>query len=317
MAMLLITHDLAVVSQLADSIVVMKAGNIVEHASCKDFFDGPKHLYSQQLLDAVPKLITTQPIKPNNNATAILRVTGLKVYFPIKSGLFKRIIGYTKAVDNVELELQAGRTLAIVGESGSGKTTMAKAIVGLIKQTQGCIQYIGGWYKKTSDMQIVFQNPYSALNPKLRIIDSFKDVPGISNAKIDTLLQNVGLKPEYKWRYPHEFSGGERQRLCIARALSVAPKVIICDEPTSSLDVSVQAQVLKLLQDLQIEHNISYLFISHDLKIVSAMAHNIAVMHQGKIVEFGSTVDVLTDPQHEYTKKLIAAVPNIQINKTV
>jgi len=311
MAMLLITHDLAVASQLADSIVVMKSGAIVEHASCRKFFAGPRHLYSQQLLNAVPKLIIKDALVPLNAATTIMKVTGLKVYFPIKSGLLRRCVGYIKAVDSVDFELQSGKTLAIVGESGSGKTTLAKAIVGLIPQIQGSIQYIGDWHRKHSDLQIVFQNPYSALNPKLRIIDSFKDGIGITDAKIDTLLQDVGLQPEYKWRYPHEFSGGERQRLCIARTLTVDPKVIICDEPTSSLDVSVQAQILKLLLALQAQHNIAYLFISHDLKVVSAMAHNIAVMYAGKIVEYGATHEVLQNPQHAYTKKLIAAVPHI------
>lgn len=309
MAMLLITHDLAIASQLADTIMVMKSGTIVEHESGKKFFGGPKHAYSQQLLNAVPKLITTHQVTQANTAATVMQVTGLKVYFPIKNGFLRRTIGYIKAVDNIAFKLQFGKTLAIVGESGSGKTTLAKAIAGLIPQTRGSIQYIGGWHKKHSDLQIIFQNPYSALNPKLRIIDSFKDGIGVTDANIDTLLLKVGLKPEYKWRYPHEFSGGERQRLCIARALTVKPKVIICDEPTSSLDVSVQQQVLKLLLALQDEHNIAYLFISHDLKVVSGMAHDVAVMHSGKIVEYGSVMEVLTNPQHEYTKKLIAAVP--------
>lgn len=309
MAMLLITHDLAVASQLADTIVVMKSGDIVERESCRQFFMGPKHAYSQQLLNAVQKLIIKPPIMQSNPATTIMKVTGLKVHFPIKSGLLRRTIGYTKAVDGIDFELQAGKTLAIVGESGSGKTTLAKAIVGLIPQSQGFVQYIGDWHKKHSDLQIIFQNPYSALNPKLRIIDSFKDDAAVTDTKIDALLINVGLKPDHKWRYPHEFSGGERQRLCIARALTVDPRVIICDEPTSSLDVSVQAQVLKLLLALQAEHNIAYLFISHDLKVVSNIAHNVAVMHAGKIVEYGTTFEVLSNPQHEYTKKLIAAVP--------
>jgi peptide/nickel transport system ATP-binding protein len=310
MAMLLITHDLAVASQLADTIVVMKSGEIVEQANCRQFFAGPKHIYSQQLLNAVPRLITARPVV-QSNATTIMQVSGLKVYFPIKSGLLRRTVGYVKAVDGVDFELQAGKTLAIVGESGSGKTTLAKAIAGLIPSSQGAVQYIGDWHKKHSDLQVIFQNPYSALNPKLRIIESFKDGAGVTDAKIDALLSKVGLQPEYKWRYPHEFSGGERQRLCIARALTVDPKVIICDEPTSSLDVSVQAQVLKLLQDLQSEHNIAYLFISHDLKVVSAIAHNVAVMHAGKIIEYGATYEVLTNPQQEYTKNLLAAVPRI------
>lgn len=311
MAMLLITHDLAVASQLADNIVVMKSGDIVEHASCRKFFMGPKHHYAQQLLNAVPRLITKHAsVTPNASAT-IMKVTDLKVYFPIKSGILRRTIGYTKAIDGVDFELQAGKTLAIVGESGSGKTTLAKAVAGLIPQARGAVQYIGDWHKKHSDLQIIFQNPYTALNPKLRIIDSFKDGVGITDAKIDFLLHNVGLNPEYKWRYPHEFSGGERQRLCIARVLTVDPKIIICDEPTSSLDVSVQAQILKLLLALQAEHNIAYLFISHDLKVVSEVAHNIAVMSAGKIVEYGTTDEILNNSQHKYTQRLIAAVPRI------
>jgi len=311
MSMLLITHDLAIASQLADQIVVMRAGEIVEQNTCREFFVAPKHEYSRQLLNAVPKLIPKFSPKLPETTTPLMQVTDLKVYFPIKSGLFRRTVGYTKAVDGVDFELKSGQTLAIVGESGSGKTTLAKAIIGLIPQSQGAVQYIGGWHKKHSDLQIIFQNPYTALNPKLRIIDSLRDGVGVTSAKIDALLKQVGLSPEYKWRYPHEFSGGERQRLCIARALTVDPKVIICDEPTSSLDVSVQAQVLKLLLDLQVEHNITYIFISHDLKVVSAMAHNVAVMHAGKIVEYATCYEILTNPQHAYTKKLIAAVPRI------
>jgi peptide/nickel transport system ATP-binding protein len=309
MAMLLITHDLAVASQLADRIVVMKSGEIVEQANCREFFATPKNPYSQKLLNAVPKLITEHLAQ--ETTTPVMKVSELKVYFPIKSGLLRRTVGYIKAVDNVNFELESGKTLAIVGESGSGKTTLAKAVAGLLPHSQGSVQYIGDWHKKHSDLQMIFQNPYASLNPKLPIIDSFKDSAGATNAAIDSLLYKVGLKPEHKWRYPHEFSGGERQRLCIARALTVNPKVIICDEPTSSLDVSVQAQILKLFLELQVEQNIAYLFISHDLKLVSAMAHKIAVMYAGKIVEYGTTYEVLTNPEHEYTKKLLAAVPRI------
>lgn len=311
MTMLLITHDLAIASQFADRIVVMKSGEIVEHNTCSAFFAAPQQLYSKQLLQAVPRLITNHNAHPSTAVTSVMQVSDLKVYFPIKKGLFRRTIGYTKAVDGVDLELKFGETLAIVGESGSGKTTLAKTLVGLIPKHSGAVQYIGGWHKKHSDVQIIFQNPYAALNPKLHIAESFKDGLKITNAKIDDLLEKVGLKAEHKWRYPHEFSGGERQRLCIARALTVNPKVIICDEPTSSLDVSVQAQVLKLFLALQAEHNLSYLFISHDLKIVSSIAHNVAVMHDGKIVEYGATQEVFTNPQHDYTKKLLDAVPSI------
>lgn len=327
MAMLLITHDLAVAAQLADYVAVMHAGKIVEQNSIANFFARPQDPYSQKLLNSALRM-SKNKIVTEYSAKPILSVKNLQVFFPIKRGLLRRTVGYVKSVDDVSFELYPGQTLAIVGESGSGKSTLAKAILSLFSQTLGYIEYAGDnllalnpqqRHKYSSDLQIIFQNPFSALNPKLRVIDSLEEGMLILNnltklerhKKIDSLLHEVGLMSEHKWRYPHEFSGGERQRICIARALTMDPKIIICDEPTSSLDISVQSQVLQLLQKLQYEKNITYLFISHDLNIVSFLAQKVAVMYRGKIVEHGSTDLVLTNPQHAYTKTLLAAVPKI------
>jgi peptide/nickel transport system ATP-binding protein len=329
MAMLLISHDLAVASQMADKIAVMRKGKIVEQNSTANFFKNPQDPYSQNLLRSVPSMFGSPPEDQAKEAATILQVENLQVYFPIKTGILRRTTGHVKAVDGVDLTVHAGETLAVVGESGCGKTTLGKAILSLIPATQGSVVFAGNnlikmrqrdLLKFRGDLQIVFQDPFAALDPKRRIVDSLEEGLLAQRkggdqqqrfALLDKLLLQVGLTPEHKLRYPHEFSGGERQRLCIARALTVDPKIVVCDEPTSSLDVSVQAQVLKLLRELQREHNVAYIFISHDLKVVSMLAHRVAIMYLGKIVETGLTKDILQNPQHPYTKELLAAVPQI------
>lgn len=328
MSMLFITHDLGIASNIADNIAVMQTGRIVEQNTCKEFFAAPKDPYSIKLLHSLPAMLEVKP-KMIANPQPVLHVENMQVYFPIKEGLFRRTTGYIKAVDDVSFTLYQGQTLAIVGESGCGKSTVAKAVLALLPQAQGKVEYDQRnllqlppeqLRKYRSDLQIIFQDPYSSLNPKLQIVASLDEGMRIQNtltkeqryAKIDELLLQVGLLPEHKWRYPHEFSGGERQRICIARALTVDPKIIICDEPTSSLDVSVQAQVLKLLLKLQQERNLTYLFISHDLTVVNVLAHYVAVMKQGKIVESGLAQEVIQNPQNNYTKTLLAAVPRLR-----
>jgi ABC-type microcin C transport system duplicated ATPase subunit YejF len=350
MGMVFITHDLGVVQQIADRVVVMQAGMIVENALAKDFFVAPQHAYSQQLLNALPSiskrgiklsgahstnqsLATDQSVQAVTNIESdqdsILKVENLKVHFPIKAGIFKTTVGYVKAVDDVSFQLQPGRTLALVGESGCGKTTVGKSILQLITVTDGRIEFSGDnlaeldatkLLEKRRDLQIIFQDPYSSLNPRMLIGNIIEEgmialgekVSAMHRAaEIDRLLAQVGLPEDAKYRYPHEFSGGQRQRICIARALAVKPRVIVCDEPTSALDVSVQAQVLNLLKGLQNQLGVSYLFITHDMSVVGYLADEVAVMNSGVIVEQGSVEDVLNHPQHEYTQKLLSAVPHV------
>ena len=345
MGMVFITHDLGVVQQIADRVVVMQAGVVVEEACAKDFFAAPQHPYSQQLLNALPS-IEKRGIKLSGQAleavehvqvadepeqAALLKVEHLKVYFPIKAGLFKTTVGYVKAVNDVSFQLQPGKTLALVGESGCGKTTVGKAILQLIAATDGRIEFTGDdlstlngveLLEKRRDLQIIFQDPYSSLNPRMligNIIEEGMVALGERSTaqqrsdEIDCLLAQVGLPEDAKYRYPHEFSGGQRQRICIARALAVKPRVIICDEPTSALDVSVQAQVLNLLKDLQNQLGVSYLFITHDMSVVGYLADEVAVMNSGVIVEQGPAEQVLMNPQHEYTQKLLSAVPHVSV----
>jgi oligopeptide/dipeptide ABC transporter ATP-binding protein len=335
MALLLISHDLAVAAQMADRIAVMHHGKLVETNSTEIFFKTPQQEYSQRLLQSIPSLFAIRADQANVSQEQLLDIKDLKVHFPIKKGFLRRTVAYVKAVDGIDFKLSAGETLAIVGESGCGKTTVGKAILSLIPATAGTVQFVDvdlttlnvrQWRKYRGDLQIVFQDPFAALDPKKRITDSLEEGllaldKGGDNASrlalLDQLLTNVGLTPEHKFRYPHEFSGGERQRLCIARAVAVGPKIIVCDEPTSALDVSVQAQVLKLLQNLQQQYGISYIFISHDLKVVSMLAHRVAIMYLGRIVETGTTIEVLQNPKHPYTQALLAAVPKIDHHELV
>ena len=468
MAILLITHDLGVVAEMAQRVAVMYAGEIVETATREDFFRSPAHPYSRKLFAALPgrakrrqglglEMIsgnvpplsqefvgcrfadrcdhawdlcrTTAPgwsmvvtghqvrchlfnpdcsfgskrwdlpesvrpelveglgftvrvvrqahheraneqsgfnqdagsmihsssnsvkaaeIAPQGISAAqsaafnseLLRVTDLKVYFPIHKGLMKRVIGYVKAVDGVSLTIARGKTLALVGESGCGKTTVGKSILQLITPTAGSVRYDGlelvglerkQLREKRAEFQIIFQDPYSSLNPRMRIIDIIEEGMNALNVRgkagraehqpslpagkeVDALLQRVGLPPETKWRYPHEFSGGQRQRIAIARALAVNPRLLICDEPTSALDVSVQAQILNLLKELQASLGLAYLFITHNISVVEYFADEVAVMYLGRIVEWGSVDEVLGNPKHPYTQALLSAVPVIELN---
>lgn len=326
MSILLITHDFGVASEMAHRIGVMQAGKIVETASREHFFLTPQHPYSRKLFDSLPGRLARET-RAVAQAGRLLDVAGLKVHFPIRKGVFKHVVGHVKAVDGVSLSVCAGRTLALVGESGSGKTTVGKAIVQLLPVTAGSVCFEGidlatiharDLRKRRRDFQVIFQDPYSSLNPRMRIIDIVEEGMqslGIGGdrasrlARVDAVLAQVGLGQEMKFRYPHEFSGGQRQRVAIARALAVEPKLIVCDEPTSALDVSVQAQILNLLQDLQRRLGIAYLFITHNMAVVEFLAHEVAVMHQGRIVEHGRTDEVLRSPKHSYTQALLAAVP--------
>ena len=394
MAMLLITHDLGVVAEMAHRVAVMYAGQIVEMASRKDLFEHPLHPYTQKLFAALPgpdrnrlsaiagsvplpgsipngcrfaprcgqawdlcreenpawtmladrrvrchlyaapvagslspgkqeeKLTTVSNHAEVNyqlpaTSNKLLEVSDLKVYFPIRKGLLQRVAGHVKAVDGVSIEIAEGRTLALVGESGCGKTTLGKALLNLVPSTSGSIRFDGN---SRSAMQMVFHDPYASLNPKMRIAEILEE--GMISlgaggnrlarqSRMNELLSKVGLDASARWRYPHEFSGGQRQRIAIARALAVSPALLICDEPTSALDVSVQAQILNLLKELQHEMRLGYLFITHNLAVVEYLAHEVCVMYLGRIVERGTTDEVLKSPTHPYTKALLSAVPRM------
>ncbi|HET7669610.1 MAG TPA: dipeptide ABC transporter ATP-binding protein, partial [Burkholderiales bacterium] len=400
MALLLITHDLGIVAQMADRVAVMYAGEIVELAERESFFRAPQHPYSQKLFAALPTpqrragelavirgqvppltrtfdhcrfadrcdyvfdrcrveapalleplpghrarchLREAGPAAPRVRSTGeetllargreagpvLLQVKDLKVHFPIRRGVFRRTVGYVKAVDGVSFDLQEGRTLALVGESGCGKTTTGKAILRLIEHSGGTIRFrdkpletLGrdGMRAYRRAMQIVFQDPYASLNPRLRVaeilLEGMRSLGVLKDdterlARLGDLLGEVGLPADALARYPHEFSGGQRQRIAIARALAVDPALIVCDEPTSALDVSVQAQILNLLRSLQARHGIAYLFITHNIAVVDYLAHQVAVMKEGRIIEAGTVDSVLRTPQHPYTKELLAAVPTV------
>ncbi|VAX08935.1 ABC transporter, ATP-binding protein (cluster 5, nickel/peptides/opines) / ABC transporter, ATP-binding protein (cluster 5, nickel/peptides/opines) [hydrothermal vent metagenome] len=399
MAILLITHDLGVVAEVADRVAVMYAGQIVEVAACKEFFQNPQHPYSRKLFQSIPSLdkrtqrlaVIKGTVPPLNqefigcrfadrcdavmdlcrqqaptwsqngvgqgvrchlNATEgqinieqqevlaveevtaseiseqpLLAVSDLKVHFPIHKGVFRRVVGHVRAVDGVSLEILPGRTLAVVGESGCGKTTVGKAILQLIRPTDGTVRFEddeltqmrgNALRSRRSDLQIIFQDPMASMNPRMLVHDIIEEgmlaqsIGGNAaqrRERVCELLEQVGLPTTAADLYPHEFSGGQRQRICVARALAVEPKLIICDEPTSALDVSVQAQILNLLQELQQRQGLSYLFITHDISVVSYLAHEVAVMYLGRIVERGTVTEVLENPQHPYTQALLSAVP--------
>jgi peptide/nickel transport system ATP-binding protein len=396
MALLLITHDLGIVAQMATHVAVMYAGEIVEVAPRAEFLRAPQHPYSQKLFEALPgrggelavirgqvpaltsafagcrfaerceqafeRCRSEAPLlrdigegvrarchlrdggwagprmhvaaaqaatRATQPGAVVLEATDLKVHFPIRRGVLRRTLGHVKAVDGVSLTLHEGRTLALVGESGSGKTTVGKAILQLVRPTGGVVRHAGEDLTRLSRaalkrhrarMQIIFQDPYASLNPRLRIADILAEGMlslgvGASDAerarRIDALLEQVGLPAQAKSRYPHEFSGGQRQRIAVARALAVEPKLIVCDEPTSALDVSVQAQILNLLKSLQERLGLAYLFITHNLAVVEHLAHEVAVMQGGRIVEQGDAGSVLRSPRHAYTRTLLAAVPRL------
>jgi len=330
MAMLLITHDLGIVRKMADRVCVMHDGEIVERGTAHDIFTTPKNPYTKHLLASEPK---GSPPPADADAKTILETKDLKVWFPIKRGFLRRTVGYIKAVDGIDLEVKEGQTLGVVGESGSGKTTLGLAVLRLVS-SDGPIVYLGdridGYDSKRMrplrrDMQIVFQDPYGSLSPRLsvgQIIDEGLAVQdrGLTrderDERVARALKEVGLDPSYRDRYPHEFSGGQRQRIAIARALVLEPKFLILDEPTSALDVSVQAQIVDLLRELQRRHKLAYLFISHDLKVVRALANSIIVLRHGKVVEQGPSQTVFAKPKTDYTKALLAAAFELEATRT-
>jgi microcin C transport system ATP-binding protein len=321
MAMLLITHNLGIVRKMADRVCVMNNGEIVDQSSTKELFAAPQHAYTKHLLAAEPK---GSPPVLNETAPVVLEAKDLRVWFPIKRGFLRQTVGHIKAVDGIDLAVREGQTLGVVGESGSGKTTLGLALLRLIS-SDGPIVYLGnridGFDSKRMrplrrDMQIVFQDPYGSLSPRLSIGQIIEEglltqtptpPPEERRNRVARALREVGLDPAMQDRYPHEFSGGQRQRIAIARVLVLEPKFLILDEPTSALDVSVQAQIVDLLRDLQERHRLAYLFISHDLKVVRALANEVIVLRQGKVVEKGPARELFADPKTPYTKALLAA----------
>ncbi|HSB58434.1 MAG TPA: ABC transporter ATP-binding protein [Methyloceanibacter sp.] len=329
MAMLLITHDLGIVRKMADRVCVMTNGEIVERGTTHDIFASPQHPYTKHLLASEPK---GSPPAANAKAPVILEAKDLKVWFPIKRGFMRRVVGHIKAVDGIDLAVKEGQTLGVVGESGSGKTTLGLALLRLVS-SEGPIVYLGnridGYDSKKMrplrrDMQIVFQDPYGSLSPRLSVGQIIEEglliqKPGMDRAerraRVSRALKEVGLDPACQDRYPHEFSGGQRQRIAIARALVLEPKFLILDEPTSALDVSVQAQIVDLLRDLQKRYKLAYLFISHDLKVVRALANAIIVLRHGKVVEQGPARTVFAKPKTDYTKALLAAAFELEATR--
>jgi microcin C transport system ATP-binding protein len=321
MALLLITHDLTIVSKMADEVCIMTQGAIVEGGATSEIFARPRHPYTRRLLAAAPK---GRAPSATADALELVEAKDVKVWFPIRRGVLRRIAGYVKAVDGVSLAVKQGTTVGVVGESGSGKTTLGLALLRLT-EAEGQILFADRDLSALAqhqlrplrrEMQVVFQDPFSSLSPRrsvAQIIEEGLKVHRLAASAaerrrlIESALVEVGLDPEAAERYPHEFSGGQRQRVAIARALVLKPRFVVLDEPTSALDMSVQAQIVELLRELQTRHGLAYLFISHDLRVVRALAHEILVMKNGKILETGSTERVMTQPQHPYTRALMAA----------
>ncbi len=321
MAMLMITHDLGIVRKMADKVCVMTQGEIVEQGNEEEIFENPQHPYTQRLLAAEPK---GRPIGAAAGAPVVMQGDNVKVYFPIKKGVLKRTVDYVRAVDGISVTVREGHTVGVVGESGSGKTTLGLALLRLLS-SEGAIQFNGKAIQGLGSnelrplrrsMQIVFQDPYGSLSPRLSIgqivAEGLKihDMGGSEaerEAMIIEALEEVGLDPENRHRYPHEFSGGQRQRIAIARAMVLKPRFVVLDEPTSALDMSVQAQIVDLLRELQQRHNLAYMFISHDLKVVRALADEVIVMRDGKVVEQGAAKQIFDAPEAAYTKALMKA----------
>ena len=320
MAILLITHDLGIVKHHADRVAVMTDGRIVEVRPCKNIFIRPLHSYTKKLLAAEPE---GSPRRLTGDVAPILKTEDIKVWFPIKKGFFKRTVDYVKAVDGVSFEIKPGESLGLVGESGSGKSTLGYALLRLLT-AEGKIFFADHDLSRIKPekmrslrqkLQVVFQDPFASLSPRLtvdQIVAEGLELHNLGTASerrqlVTETLAEVGLEEDMLRRYPHEFSGGQRQRIAIARALVLKPELIVLDEPTSSLDRSVQAQVIDLLRDLQNKHNFAYLFISHDLKVVKALCHRVMVLHHGRVVESGPVAEVLRNPQNPYTQTLLAA----------
>ena len=321
MAILLITHDLGVVRHMAKDVAVMKNGKIVEAGPVREIFDNPQHEYTRMLMAAEPG---GHPATASPDAPTVMSAENLKVWFPIKRGVFKRTVDYVKAVDGIDVNVRAGHTVGVVGESGSGKSTLAMALLRLIK-SEGPIEFDGRQIQGESfnalqplrrEMQVVFQDPFASLSPRLSIAQIIEegllvhDLGGDYDQRREIIAQTlveVGLEPETMDRYPHEFSGGQRQRVAIARAMVLKPRFVVLDEPTSALDMSVQAQIVDLLRKLQRDHDLAYLFISHDLRVVRALSDEVIVMRDGKVVEQGSSDQIFDQPQTDYTRALMSA----------
>jgi peptide/nickel transport system ATP-binding protein/glutathione transport system ATP-binding protein len=341
LSLLFITHDMGVVAEIADRVVVMRHGLKIEEGSTLDLFAAPRQPYTRQLLDAVPRLGSMAGFagprafgdqRPDDAGERparqpLLQVRDLVTRFPVRKGVLQRHVANVHAVENVSFDLAKGETLSLVGESGCGKSTTGRSILRLVEPSSGAVRLAGQdilalkgakLQARRRDMQIVFQDPYAALDPRLTAFDQVAEpliVHEIERGsalrdRVVALVERVGLSAEHLDRYPHEFSGGQRQRLCIARALTLSPTLIVADEPVSALDVSIQAQVVNLMIELQQEFGLSYLFISHDMAVVERMSHRVAVMNMGRIVEIGARADVFGNPQHPYTRSLLAASPN-------
>lgn len=326
MSILFITHDLGIVRRFADRVCVMTKGRIVEQGAVADVFERPAHEYTRHLLDSEPR---GEPPVADPSRAVVMEGKDIRVWFPIKAGFLRRVVDHVKAVDGIDVTLRAGETVGIVGESGSGKTTLGLALARLIS-SQGRISFIG---KDINDytfkqmrplrdrLQVVFQDPYGSLSPRMSVSDIIAEglrvhQPQLSfeerDRQVAWSLEEVGLDPATRWRYPHEFSGGQRQRIAIARAMVLKPRFVMLDEPTSALDMTVQAQVVDLLRDLQQKHDLAYLFISHDLKVVKALANHVIVMRAGKVMEEGPSADLFAEPKNDYTKALMAAAFNLK-----
>ena len=329
MAMLLITHDLAIVRHIARRVCVMRGGAIVEEGATERIFETPSHPYTRELLAAEPR---GAPLAVDRAAGQVLACNDLKVHFPIKAGVIRHTVGHVKAVDGITLSVRAGQTVGVVGESGSGKTSLALALLrlassrGSITFEQRSIQGLtfGKMRPLRQRMQIVFQDPFSSLSPRMtvrQIIEEGLKVHRLDGANgrqalIDAVLEEVGLEPAMQERYPHEFSGGQRQRISIARALVLKPRLVVLDEPTSALDMSVQAQIIDLLRALQARHRLAYLFISHDLKVIRALCHEVIVLRDGQVVEQGPTEQIFEAPRTAYTRALLAAALDLEATET-
>ncbi|MBY3118953.1 ABC transporter ATP-binding protein [Rhizobium leguminosarum] len=326
MSLLFITHDLGIVRKFADRVCVMTKGKIVETGSVEEVFANPKHDYTRHLLASEPR---GEPPLADPSKPVVMEGSDIRVWFPIKSGLMRRVVDHVKAVDGIDLSLRAGQTLGVVGESGSGKTTLGLALTRLIS-SQGRIAFVGkdiAGYSFSemrplrNQLQVVFQDPYGSLSPRMSVGDIVAEGLKVHERSLTSeerdqrvcwALEEVGLDPLTRWRYPHEFSGGQRQRIAIARAMVLKPRFVMLDEPTSALDMSVQAQVVDLLRDLQKKHDLAYLFISHDLKVVKALANDVIVMRFGKVVEQGPSAEIFRAPKDDYTRALMAAAFNIE-----